>query len=184
MKISEVFRNTFIGHLFIFLDINIIGVDILPDALGWFIIGGAFVEAEKVTNPQMAKRLAIMIGVLSLPFTLLSVQQMIQTSIYVELLHTTMLVVSVVFYYFFFSVCLDIAKLYKQESNVRQMKYIFLPMQIINLLSLAILIHLPLVYRVVGVAFTLVGLIVFIMFIVFLWQMKNRTSGPIFDEEI
>ncbi len=182
---SDFFNKVLIGHLLIFFDFNINLFDILPDAFGWFIIASAFEAVEKVTDSKSAKLIAFIIGVLSLPFMLNSVRQAIEPTMYYEIITITLPVITLIYYYYFFYVCLSIAKLYKIESRARHMKYLFLSMQMITLLTSAILLHIPLDYqKPVATINAIITFIVYVMFFAFLWKMINQTSGPFFDEEI
>lgn len=182
---SDFFKKVFIGHLLIFIDFNINLFDILPDAFGWFIIASAFETVEKVIDSKRAKLTAFIIGVLSLPYMLDSVKQAIEPTVYNEILNITLPVITLIFYYYFFCVCLSIGKLYKIESSVRQIKYLFLSMQMVALLTGAFLLHIPLeLQQPVAAIIVIIRLIAYMMFIAFCWKMKNHTSRPFFDEEI
>lgn len=182
---SNFFEKVFIGHLLIFFDFNFIVLDIFPDAFGWFIIASAFEPVEKITSPKIAKLTAFIMGVLTLPFILDSVKQGIEASIFIEILNILLPVLTLIFYYYFFNVSLSIGTLYKLESKVRQMKYLFLSMQIVFLLSNAILIHSALEFQQsIAAIMAVVGITVYIIFMAYLWKMKNHTSSPFFDAEI
>lgn len=161
------------GYVFIIIDINI-GIDIIPDIIGYFIIASALAKLTTTKGANTARLLAIILGVVSI-FDMQIFQSFWSSapSQISFIFGVGMSLLILCFYYYIFAVSLHLLQQSPHMLYTKQVKYIMLGSTWLTAVFPAIVLHVSendlMLFAVVLLVVAFISLIVFI---VYLYKMK------------
>ena len=135
------FQKMLIGYVLIIFDINV-GIDIVPDVIGYFIIAHALTNLKTVNGSKAAFTIAIILGLLSI-FEMPIISDIWTTNnetllyFYRVVYHSLVLC----YYYFIFEVCTHLLKGSYREDYTKKVRNFMLFTNWLLLVSNGIVLH-------------------------------------------
>lgn len=132
------FNKIFWGFLLAFLDFRVIGLDLLPDPVGYFLIAaGVAGLSVQLSNRALVKNYAIALGVISLPTFVIGLDKTDElfTASYLWSVYTIVyMVLQLILVYVFFRLLLEICQAYGKAELHRQTRQLFIVYMTANII--------------------------------------------------
>lgn len=168
------FSKMLIALIFIMIDINI-GIDLLPDIIGYFLIAGAVKKLRDIKISTMAFWCTLLLGLFSL-LEMLNFQEFLfsgDTVIY-YLFSLISGLLLLCYYYSIFNVCLELLNDSPHIRYTKKVKYIMLTSAWLTIMTQAIQLHLNendmFNFYIIVV---IIACITFFIFLIYLYNMKR-----------
>ena len=171
------FSKMIIALFFIILDINI-GIDFLPDIIGYFLIASALAKLSGSHSAKMAFWLAVILGLLSLVempiFQGALASEPILTQYSFSLVFGTLLLS---YYYAIFNVCLELLKDSPYIRYTTKVKYMMLTSTWLTLMTPVVQLHLnendSMIFLILIIVLTSIA---FFIFLIYLYKMMRYVN--------
>lgn len=168
------FSKLFWGFVLIFLDINI-GIDLLPDIVGFFLIAGALAQLPTIKDAHTARTFALVLGVLSIMEMPIFQENVMTSNTTASLsINLGMGIVLLCYYYYIFEVCLELLKDSQHIQYTKKVKYIMLSSVWLTMIIPAVTPHV--MENTAQPLFILVFIMVIIAFftyVIYVWKMQK-----------
>jgi hypothetical protein len=171
------FQKMLIGYVFIVFDINI-GIDILVDAIGYFLIASALTNLNMIKGASVAKILAMIIGVLSI--LEMPIFEGFWTSSYTTFIYFYRVgyhVLILCYYYFIFEVCTHLLKGSHHEDYTKKVKNFILFTNLLVLLSNGMVLHTQAITALFGLLVIICAFASIIVYFVYFYKMKRYAES-------